>query len=393
MDTLFRQLMADAPEWSRQVSSCLQPDGSTGSRADSNWNVTARNVSQCGTCHQTMDIQTCTSTARTKTQLYCSTCTQGFSLPHKGLFSTLDTRCPLDGYQVIRVSSGNGYVGSGYNLCPNCYNADDGTKLPCFKCTESNCPLASPASVPVLTCSCGARRVLKQLPQGKWVVSCEGYPTCTLPTRWLPTGVLHATVTTQQCSSCTVPTFKLQFRFAPGSMPPHIMCQVPFIACCMCDAALQEGDNTASTTSRTHAARPTPLPNTMSNSVTSTAYPTTTASTAYSSTNTTASHSSSLQNSFQALQDGVSSPPCQCQCPSIELTVRQGPNAGRIFYKCGQENSPCTFFHFKDEGPLVNCLCSIPSRVFTAKQGSNQGRQFRKCSKREEACTFFEWIE
>lgn len=107
-------------------------------------------------------------------------------------------------------------------------------------------------------------------------------------------------------------------------------------------------------------------------------------------------------------------PSCQCGQPCVELTVKkEGPNQGRVFYKCGKpESERCQYFQWADEPPrhagtagggqtgVVNegapsCLCGLPSVTFTVrKEGPNTGREFYTCSKpREQRCSFFQWAD
>lgn len=108
----------------------------------------------------------------------------------------------------------------------------------------------------------------------------------------------------------------------------------------------------------------------------------------------------------------ASGPPCLCGQPSIQLTVRkEGPNTGRVFYKCGrpEQEGRCTFFQWADEpaggagapgGQPPNatgppCPCGKPSVQLTVrKEGPNTGRLFYKCSNPQgQQCNYFQWAD
>ncbi|XP_011878275.1 PREDICTED: DNA topoisomerase 3 isoform X2 [Vollenhovia emeryi] len=134
---------------------------------------------------------------------------------------------------------------------------------------------------------------------------------------------------------------------------------------------------------------------------------------------------------------------CNCHELAIQLTVRkEGPNKGRIFYKCAKpQGSGCNFFMWGTDNPEpqdnaanehsswdrhngwdrnnggtgnfsrvgnssnndwgnpstndVMCQCNQPARKLTVhKDGPNKGRQFYGCPKgMNSTCNFFKWAE
>mmetsp|Transcript_77697 Transcript_77697/g.180224 ORF Transcript_77697/g.180224 Transcript_77697/m.180224 type:complete len:571 (-) Transcript_77697:89-1801(-) len=90
-------------------------------------------------------------------------------------------------------------------------------------------------------------------------------------------------------------------------------------------------------------------------------------------------------------------PPCLCGQPSVALTVRkEGPNTGRIFYKCPMpQGEQCSYFQWADEMPPQPgppCQCGVPSRQRKVlKEGPNTGRFFFVCVQRK--CEFFQWAD
>lgn len=73
--------------------------------------------------------------------LQCNSCNMTLSLPSNGSIVVLPATCPLCGYNVVEIQSGNGYT-----ICPNCYSnsTEDraGFTMPCFRC-NAVCPYAS----------------------------------------------------------------------------------------------------------------------------------------------------------------------------------------------------------------------------------------------------------
>ena len=72
-------------------------------------------------------------------------------------------------------------------------------------------------------------------------------------------------------------------------------------------------------------------------------------------------------------------PLCPCGQPSLSLTVKKdGPNQGRNFYKCAQNQ--CGYFQWADQEPDPQgppCGCGVPSvRRIVQKEGPNRGRPF-----------------
>lgn len=105
-------------------------------------------------------------------------------------------------------------------------------------------------------------------------------------------------------------------------------------------------------------------------------------------------------------------PPCSCGTPSVGYTVlKEGPNTGRMFFKCSKQRAEqCTFFQWADEPPRAEgsmgnfqpppatgppCFCAQPTVQWTVrKEGANTGRQFFVCAKpREERCGYFQWCD
>ena len=93
---------------------------------------------------------------------------------------------------------------------------------------------------------------------------------------------------------------------------------------------------------------------------------------------------------------------------------KDGPNKGRLFYKCAKMPNECNFFKWVDEissAPTrfnmnsandngsgfsnentIQCQCERPAAFLTVqKNGPNKGRQFYSCPNR--TCNFFQWAD
>jgi hypothetical protein len=133
--------------------------------------------SECGACQQRMSLKQERSEngpadrnnlGRRKI-LFCSTCQRGLTLP-KGVLAPMTDengstpqRCPICRYQVVQVSTGEGYEGRGYTFCPKCFSdpplelggSTGGGEFRCFNCAHPTCSLsrALPGSdIPVFPC-------------------------------------------------------------------------------------------------------------------------------------------------------------------------------------------------------------------------------------------------
>jgi len=124
-------------------------------------------------------------------------------------------------------------------------------------------------------------------------------------------------------------------------------------------------------------------------------------------------------------EDGDNAVMCDCDQPAQKLIVRkEGPNQGRHFYKCGNNNG-CNFFLWANEGQQSNgdtrntgsigagyqnrgatahsrstnsndqvkCKCNMNAVSRTvSKEGPNKGRPFYSCQKpMANSCGFFQW--
>lgn len=79
-----------------------------------------KNLSKCGKCMRYMRY-----IPLKPQRLYCVTCEQTYSLPQNGTIKLYkETKCPLDGFELVLYSLGNSEKAQGksFPLCPYCYN-------------------------------------------------------------------------------------------------------------------------------------------------------------------------------------------------------------------------------------------------------------------------------
>jgi len=201
--------------------------------------------------------------------VYCPTCQQGWGLPGRGMFTIATGRngegpvtCPICQFSVIRVGSGDGYVGNGYTLCPKCFSdppmehggGEAGGDFRCFSCHHPTCPLAtgtSGGSIQVYACPfCRGhggggdvgKVTLRKNSRG-FVLSCsnfQGSDRCPY-TVWLPRESSTISVDESRCESCSSPgqeVRKLRFGWKVGSVPPQWgrTCTT----CILCDTSFRQ---------------------------------------------------------------------------------------------------------------------------------------------------------
>lgn len=125
------------------------------------------------------------------------------------------------------------------------------------------------------------------------------------------------------------------------------------------------------------------------------------------------SNSSNRPNPPSSASATTQTPTCGCGKPSVRRRVnKDGPNNGRYFFSCAapmDDTTRCTFFAWEDElsghqqvpsnapaAPGPQCSCGQPTiqrRVI--KDGPNKGRMFYKCAIKfndeNSGCNFFEF--
>lgn len=206
--------------------------------------------------------------------VHCGPCNLGLRIP-RGIPSAMindqnePTKCPICNYQVVKMSSGGGYTGNGYHICPKCFSdppndhggAATGGEFRCFQCCHPTCTLASgtkDADVEVFPCPfCAASNTTGKITLRKnsrgFILSCSNYlkSKCEY-TIWLPKEATTIAIVDEGanqgnrnnaravCARCSAPNKvvrRLKFKWKPGSVPPGLGRELE--ACVLCDETLK----------------------------------------------------------------------------------------------------------------------------------------------------------
>lgn len=198
--------------------------------------------------------------------------------------------------------------------------------------------------------------VLRQKPDGNFMVGCLGFPSCRNVV-WLPGSISQAAVTTNICSTCAPgPIFKIQFKFRQLEIPPNY--NVDHLGCIGgCDAILRQLVEICGTGSRNSSGVP---GRGQGNHASSSTGP--------------RSSSAGRMACIYCRQTGHRSDNCPSQAPHGQnaRTPDIIPENGLS----GESSIPCN-------------LCGAPCSLRTANTASNRGRKFYSCQ--QQACHFFVW--
>ncbi|XP_059315421.1 DNA topoisomerase 3-alpha [Lycium ferocissimum] len=197
--------------------------------------------------------------------------------------------------------------------------------------------------------------VLRQKPDGNFMVGCLGYPQCRNAV-WLPGPVSEASVTENICTSCSPgPVFKIQFKFRRLEIPPNY--SVQHLGCIGgCDDILRQlveicgtGSRNAANTSGRGRGNPSASSSAQrsnSRAQSSCAYCRQTGHLS-SDCPSQASRGRAARSQEVDLQNGEPSIPCNsCGAPCILRTANTANNRGRKFFSC--QSQECNFFVWED---------------------------------------------
>ncbi|XP_061415738.1 DNA topoisomerase 3-alpha isoform X2 [Lethenteron reissneri] len=268
---------------------------------------------------------------------------------------------------------------------------------------------------PVRKCpQCKSNMVLKQTKDGKFMLTCLGFPNCRAAV-FFPDFVLEATRDESICQFCQPNAIhRLKFKFKKNSVIPCT--PLDYVGCVGgCDDVIND-------IADLKYLRPVTTPNQSRQSQPS-------ASVARQRGTCQPSNAYVQRPPQQAPPPPMAMlqiPPgrneenavvCNCGIEATLLTVKkEGINKGRMFYKC--PSGVCNFFLWADQQDSgyrsaqsnqgsfhsstvsrgghdeVMCSCNNPAVMRTiVKDGPNKGRQFYTCSKpRDEQCGFFLWM-
>lgn len=197
--------------------------------------------------------------------------------------------------------------------------------------------------------------VLRQKPDGNFMVGCLGYPQCRNVV-WLPGSVSEASVTENTCTSCSPgPVFKIQFKFRRLEIPPNY--SVQHLGCIGgCDDILRQlveicGTGSRNISNNLGRGRGNPTASSSAQRGNSRAQ----SSCAYcrqtghlpNDCPSQASRGHTTRSQEVDLQNGEPSIPCNsCGAPCILRTANTANNRGRKFFSC--QSQECNFFVWED---------------------------------------------
>jgi DNA topoisomerase-3 len=258
MQQCYRTAVQEAHLLDRAVARHYQSLGDTST-------VVQQQFTLCGACRHPMTLKHNTQGRVTRKMLQCATCSQTWALPRGQPQPKRDAQnqpviCPLCQYQVVQITTGDGYTGSGYTVCPHCFSNPPSGHAPdfrCLNCTNTECSLSlGTPDVTVFHCPFCASQGnptqsvnLRKTSRG-FVLSCTRFQhgdRCPY-SLWLPKECEQVTVldvTSNEnedglCASCSRPghlVLKMKFTWKRGSVPPHLGSFVT--TCILCDISFR----------------------------------------------------------------------------------------------------------------------------------------------------------
>ncbi|KMZ73897.1 DNA topoisomerase [Zostera marina] len=199
-----------------------------------------------------------------------------------------------------------------------------------------------------------ANMVLKQKPDGSFMVGCSNFPMCRKVV-WLPGSISEANVTSDICNSCTPgPVHKIRFKFRRLEIPPNY--DVHHLGCIGgCDITLKELTEICGTGSRNHSSvagsgnRASEPPSNQRRANARQISCSNCRQTGHSSRTCPSQSSNSTPQPSRGhnSQNGNSSVLCgSCGAACVMRTANTEANRGRRFYTC--QSQGCGFFIWED---------------------------------------------
>ncbi|KAI8089922.1 DNA topoisomerase [Halteromyces radiatus] len=189
--------------------------------------ATGRPLSKCGKCKRYMKY-----ISLKPNRLHCSTCDETYSLPLNGTIKLYrELTCPLDDFELVLYSTGS--KGTGYPLCPYCYNHPpfENVKkhMACNHCPHPTC---THSMVKNAVCSCPESErpedpcpgslVLDATSAPRWKLSCNE---CNIVSSFVDT-IKNVLLMNEMCECGTV-ILKAEFRENQN--------REPLTGCILCD--------------------------------------------------------------------------------------------------------------------------------------------------------------
>ncbi|KAI8060150.1 DNA topoisomerase [Gongronella butleri] len=173
--------------------------------------ATGRPLSKCGKCRRYMKY-----ISLKPNRLHCATCDETYSLPLNGTIKLYrELTCPLDDFELVLYSTGS--KGTGYPLCPYCYNhppfENVPSKMGCNHCPHPTCTHSMVKNA-VCPCpesegetQCAGSLILDATSAPRWKLSCNA---CNIVSSFVDT-IKNVTLADEVCE-CGAGIMKAEFR-------------------------------------------------------------------------------------------------------------------------------------------------------------------------------------
>ncbi|KAI9485417.1 MAG: DNA topoisomerase [Benjaminiella poitrasii] len=194
--------------------------------------TSGRPLSKCGKCKRYMKY-----ISLKPNRLHCATCDETYSLPLNGHIKLYkELRCPLDDFELVLYSTGS--KGTGYPICPYCYNNPPFENfkkgMACNHCPHPACPhsMVTNAVCPCPeseneTDPCKGSLILDATSAPRWKLSCND---CNIVSSFVDT-VKNVIIQKDELCECDAVILKVEFRENQN--------REPITGCIMCDEDME----------------------------------------------------------------------------------------------------------------------------------------------------------
>lgn len=330
--------------------------------------VVERAFGQCGHCQNALVLVESTQ-ENSRRFVQCQQCTTQFRLPNTkyvtiAVYSPL-VKCPLCQFSVLEAESRERHTK--YTFCPYCFqhppppSVNISTDIEsigmadfrCAQCVHPSCELAKgKENIGITKCiSCKTNELrLRQTASGsKYVLSCSGYPTCSLRIGLPKASRIEVVFPTQRCTHCQALMLCFDFR---GVQPVPGLEEVE-VVCVQCDIRLKEYLVILQPGSRITNEK---------------------------------EDNRDLIRSFND-QTGIQRSAQPYTLPSIHSL---NSDAGRRGTTTSGQHGVVSNSAKSNDG-VVHCGCGVPAKQLVSRKSNSYGKAFRTCASRK--CGFFEWCE
>lgn len=324
---------------------------------------------QCGRCQNALVlVESAQDNSRRFVQ--CRYCTLQFRLPNTkyvtvALYSP-SVMCPLCQFSVLQAESRERHTK--YTFCPYCFQHPPPpsvnissdiesigmTDFRCTQCVHPSCVLAKGKEhigiTKCISCKTNELRLRQTASGNKYLLSCSGYPCCTLRIGLPKAFRIEVVFPTQRCLHCQALMLCFDFR---GVQPVPGLEEVE-VVCVQCDIRLKEYLVILQPGSRIG--------------------------------NEKEEDNRDLASSLND-QTGIQRSAQPYTLPSIHSL---GSEAGRRGTATSGQHGVVSSSAKSNSG-VVHCGCGVAAKQLVSRKTNSYGKAFRTCAARK--CAFFEWCE